>query len=367
MAKVRARHLGLDFSGEPGPNNALGDVPGILVGHKTLIHEHPPKGLPIRTGVTAILPRGHDSIPRPVWAGYYALNGNGEMTGTHWIQDAGYFYGPVCLTNTHSVGMVHHAATRWMLATYGQHFETEHLWAMPVVAETYDGTLNDINGLHVKEEHVLAALAAAHNGPPEEGNVGGGTGMICYGFKGGAGTASRRIEAGGERFTVAAQVQANHGIRDWLTVLGVPIGQVLKDHQPRPRELGSIIVVLATDAPLAPLNVRHLAKRAALGIARNGTPGGNGSGDIFLALSTANKHQLPPLAAPRMAFEYLNGEVLDPLYLGAVEAVEEAVINALVAAESMTTVKPAGQVLHAIDHEQLQDVMRKYGRLRPGF
>ena len=366
MTKPRARDLGLDFPGEPGSKNALADVPGVLVGHTTLIDDSK-NGYgvgPVRTGVTAILPRGRESVPRPVWAGQFSLNGNGEMTGSHWIHDAGYLVGPICITNTHSVGMVHHAATRWMLDSYEELFRREHLWAMPVVAETYDGLLNDINGQHVRPEHVRQAIETASDGPPAEGNVGGGTGMICYEFKGGAGTASRRLTIDGEAFTVAAQVQANHGQRDWLTILGVPVGREMRNDLLFARESGSIIVVLGTDAPLAPLNLRHLAKRASIGIGRHGTPSGNNSGDIFLAFSTANACDLPQLSSARTSFDYLNGERLDPLYLAAVESVEEAVVNALVAAESMTTVKPAGLICRAIDHDELRTIMNRHGRLR---
>jgi D-aminopeptidase len=242
MTNPRARDLGLDFPGTPGPNNALTDVPGVLVGYTTLIDD----AAKIRTGVTAILPYGHDSVPRPVWAGQFSLNGNGEMTGVHWIHDAGYFTGPVCITNTHSVGMVHHAATRWMIDTYSAAFRDEHFWAMPVVAETYDGVLNDINGQHVHAEHVMAAIANAAGGVPAEGNVGGGTGMICYEFKGGTGTSSRRVSLGGEDYTVGALVQANHGRRDLLTILGVPLGREMREDLQFSRETGSIIVVIGT-------------------------------------------------------------------------------------------------------------------------
>lgn len=356
--KPRARDLGLPFPGTPGPENSLLDLPGVLVGHTTLVDDNPGDGGgPMRTGVTAILPHGRDSVPRPIWAGQFSLNGNGEMTGTHWINDAGYFFGPICITNTHAVGIVHHAAIKWMLTHYADYFEREHLWAMPVVAETYDGVLNDITRQRITEAHALAAIEAAHRDAIEEGNVGGGTGMICYEFKGGVGTSSRQVMLDGETFTVAAQVQANHGLRDWLTILGVPVGQLLRDDLLRERETGSIIVILGTDAPLAPLYLRHLARRAAIGVGRNGTPGGNNSGDIFLAFSTANECKLPQLSAGRMRFEYLNGELVDPLYLGAVEAVEEAVVNALVAAESMETHKPSGLVCRAIDHGRLKDAM----------
>jgi len=367
MSKVRARDLGLDFPGTPGPYNAITDVPGVLVGYTTLIEGGGPLVVgrgPVRTGVTAILPRGRDAIPRPVWAGQFSLNGNGEMTGVHWIHDAGYFVGPVCITNTHSVGVVHHAAVRWMLDRYAESFNAHHLWAMPVVAETYDGTLNDINGQHLREEHVLSAIEHAAGGVPAEGSVGGGTGMICYEFKGGTGTASRRVMLGGETYNVGALVQANHGTRDWLTILGVPVGRELRDDLIASRERGSVIVVLGTDAPLAPLSLRHLAKRAALGIGRNGTPGGNGSGDIFIAFSVANPTEMPQLSPAKLSLDYLNGEILDPLYLASVESVEEAVVNALVAAEDTPTLKPAGKICRAIDHDRLVEVMRRYNRCR---
>ena len=360
MAKPRARDLGLDFPGTPGPANALTDVPGVLVGYTTLIDNE----AQIRTGVTAILPYGHDAVPRPVWAGQFSLNGNGEMTGVHWIHDAGYFTGPVCITNTHSVGMVHHATTRWMIDTYGEAFGDDYIWAMPVVAETFDGVLNDINGQHVQAEHVIAAIDGAAGGVPAEGNVGGGTGMICYEFKGGTGTSSRRVKLGGEDYTVGALVQANHGIRDWLTILGVPLGKEMREDLLKRRESGSIIVVIGTDAPLSPLSLQHLAKRASIGIGRHGTPSGNGSGDIFLAFSTANRRALPQLAAAKQSFEFINNEVLDPCYLATVEAVEEAVVNAMVAAETTTTVKPAGLTCRAIDHHALRDAMRRHGRLK---
>jgi D-aminopeptidase len=360
MTKPRARDLGLVFPGAPGPNNALTDIPGVLVGYTTLIDDD----AGIRTGVTAILPYGHDPVPRPVWAGQFSLNGNGEMTGVHWIHDAGYFTGPVCITNTHSVGMVHHATTRWMIDTYGEAFGDDHIWTMPVVAETYDGVLNDINGQHVHTAHVMAAIEGAAGGVPAEGNVGGGAGMVCYEFKGGTGTSSRQVTLGGEDYTIGALVQANHGIRDWLTILGVPLGQEMREDLLVQRETGSIIVVIGTDAPLSPLSLQHLAKRASIGIGRHGTPCGNGSGDIFLAFSTANKRELPQLAAAKQSFEFINNEMLDPCYLAAVEAVEEAVVNALVAAETMTTVKPDGLTCRAIDHDALCDAMRRHGRLK---
>jgi D-aminopeptidase len=367
MTKPRARELGLDFPGETGRWNAITDVEGVRVGMTTLIAGEGPlvqgRG-PVRTGVTAILPRADDGMPSPVWAGHFVLNGNGEMTGTHWIGDAGYFLGPVCITNTHSVGMVHHAVTGWMIRRYREAFEAHHLWAMPVVAETYDGTLNDINGRHVREEHVVAALDGAVSGPVPEGNVGGGTGMIAYEFKAGTGTASRRVRVGGADYTVGVLVQANHGLRPWLSVLGVPVGRHLAADRLREHEAGSIIAVVATDAPVSALSLRHVARRAALGVGRGGTPGGNGSGDLFLAFSTANRRGMMEFEPPLGRFEALNGEYLDPLYLGVVEAVEEAVINAMLAADDMTTLKPGGKVCRAIDAGALAGIMKRHGRLR---
>jgi len=369
MTKPRARDLGLDFPGETGRWNAITDVAGVHVGVSTIIRGEGPlvhgQG-PVRTGVTAIVPREDIGHPTPVWAGIAVLNGNGEMTGSHWIDDAGFFLGPVCITNTHSVGMVHHAATAWMIRRYADAFARRHMWAMPVVAETYDGTLNDINGQHVTAEDVFAALEGAASGPVAEGNVGGGTGMIAYEYKGGTGTASRIVRIGGAAYTVGALVQANHGLRPWLTVLGVPVGRHLTAHRLREREAGSIIAVVATDAPLSALSLRHLARRAGLGVGRGGTPGGNSSGDIFLAFSTANRRELPEMSPPLESFDFLNGEYIDPLYLAAVEAVEEAVINAMIAAEDMAVLKPAGKVCRAIDHGALVEVMGQYGRLRRG-
>lgn len=349
---TRARDLGLPFPGRPGRWNAITDVPGVRVGFCTLTDP----GRKMRTGVTAILPRADAGRPVPVWAGHYALNGNGEMTGTHWIDDAGYFIGPVCITNTHGVGAVHHGVTRWMIDTYDSHFRDGHAWAMPVVAETYDGVLNDINALHVTPEHALAALRDAKGGPVAEGSSGGGNGMICYEFKGGTGTASRLVGIGGREWTVGALVQANHGQRDWLRILGRPVGEMMPEGRLRDTESGSIIVVLATDAPLSGLALRQVAKRAALGIGRGGTPGGNSSGDIFLALSVADPGPMPQDGPVLMTRQEVNGEYLDPLYLAAVEAVEEAVVNALVAGEDVPTVKPEGKVVRAINRDRLRAI-----------
>lgn len=351
--KPRARDLGLPFPGTTGPLNAITDVPGVAVGFCTL--SDPDRHM--RTGVTAILPRP-GTVPMPVWAGQYSLNGNGEMTGTHWIHDAGYFVGPICITNTHGVGAVHTGATRWMIDTYADYFQNHHAWAMPVVAETYDGVLNDINALHVQPEHAIAALNAASFGPVAEGSTGGGNGMICYEFKGGTGTSSRRIEIGGQSYTVAALVQANHGIRPWLTILGRPVGQLMPEDALYATEMGSIIVVVATDAPLSGLSLRQVAKRAAIGIGRGGTPGGNNSGDIFMAFSTANPGPVPQFAPAVLTKQELNGEHIDPLYLASVQAVEEAIVNAMVAGEDVATFKPAGHICRAIDLDCLRQIFQ---------
>lgn len=365
---IRARDLGLDLPGTPGPFNAITDVPGVAVGLSTILEAEPRPGRPrqARTGVTAILPRGIEEVPMPVWAGIHRFNGNGEMTGAHWIADGGYFVGPVLLTNTHAVGIAHQAAIRWMLArhssTYG---EGAPLWLMPVVAETYDGLLNDINGLPVGEADVLAALDAAKGGPVAEGNVGGGTGMICYEFKGGTGTASRRIRLAGKTHTVAALVQANHGLRDWFTVLGAPVGRhltenrVLKDIGER----GSIIVVIATDIPMAPHQLTRLARRGSIGIGRGGTVGGNSSGDIFLAFSTGNERPLPHLTPPLYQIDMVNDDLFDPIYQAAIEATEEAVLNAMIAARDLGGTAHDVALVKAIDHDALVAVTRRYGRL----
>jgi D-aminopeptidase len=361
MSTIRARSLGLDFRGEPGGNNAVTDVDGVSVGFSTL-HDDA-RG--IRTGVTALVPRDDRDFPIPVWAGHFALNGNGEMTGTHWIKDAGYFFGPVLITNTHSIGPAHHGAVKWTIERYAEAFAQHPLWAMPVVAETCDATLNDINGLHVTADHALEALAAARPGPVAEGAVGGGTGMIAYEFKAGTGTASRRVRIDGSTYTVGALVQANHGLRPWLSILGVPVGEFLTEDRLRQTESGSIIAVIVTDAPLSPLSLRHTARRAAIGVGRGGTPGGNSSGDLFLAISTANARELPQFSKSRETFDFLNAEWIDPLYLGVVEAVEEAVVNALVAGRDTPTFNPEGKICRGIDHNRLRDVMRRFGRLRP--
>lgn len=357
--KLRARELGLPFPGKTGKNNAITDISGVLVGYKTLSKDD--KISPVRTGVTAILPRGYANNPQPVWAATYALNGNGEMTGTHWIQDGGYFCGPLMLTNTHSVGITHHAAVKWMIEHYKTTWSDNHLWAMPVVAETYDGVLNDINAMHVTEQDALDAISRAKTGKIDEGSVGGGTGMIAYGFKGGSGTSSRLVSVGDDTYTVASFVQANHGIRSWLNVLGAPVGQYMQnDSMHESKEMGSIIVILATDAPMLPHQLKRMAKRASIGIGRNGSPGGNNSGDIFLAFSTANAQDLPQLSGNYSSMTSLNDELFDDFYLAAVQSIEESVINAMVATEDTITFKPANLTCSAINTQELVEYVNRF-------
>ena len=360
----RARDLGIPFDGTPGPLNAITDVAGVTVGHVTLIDASDPKHQ-VRTGVTAILPRGADSNNSPAFGASFALNGNGEMTGTAWLEESGMLEGPVLLTNTHSVGVVRDAAIAWRVHS-GQPDASGYWWSLPVVAETWDGYLNDINGFHVRPEHVAAALDGARGGAVAEGNVGGGTGMICHEFKGGIGTSSRRVTVGGQLYTVGVLVQANYGRRDTLRIAGVPVGQYLRKHRvesedgDRP-EAGSIVIVVATDAPLLPHQMKRLARRAALGLARNGSYAGNGSGDLFVAFSTANREALRGLTLN--AAQFIGNDAIDPLFLGTVEATEEAIVNALVAARDM-----AGQDGHyvlAIPHQPLRDVLQRFNRLNP--
>ncbi|WP_429125678.1 P1 family peptidase [Ensifer sp. 4252] len=365
--KARARDLGLPFAGRTGPFNAITDVAGIAVGFHTIAEDEPRPGRkrPVRTGVTAILPHAGSTVPVPVYAGVHRFNGNGEMTGTHWIEDGGFFLGPVMITNTHAVGMTHHATIKWMLERYASTYDSDDfLWIMPVVAETYDGVLNDINGQPIGEAEVHAALDAAVGGPVQEGNCGGGTGMIAYGFKGGTGTASRVVEFGGRDYTIGTLVQANHGQRDWLTICGVPVGEHMRDGTPQSQmqERGSIIVVIATDLPMAPHQLQRLARRAAIGIGRNGTPGGNNSGDIFLAFSTANPQPMAHRAPPRLTLEIVNDEMLDPVYLATVDSVEEAVVNAMLAADDSGGTAHDRFKIEAIGHGPLLEVIRRYGR-----
>ena len=347
----RGRGFGLPIPGTPGPCNAITDVPGVTVGCTTLIRDG---ATAVRTGVTAVLPRPAERLLEPVWAGVFSLNGNGEMTGTHWIAEGGWFTGPVTITNTFAVGLAHHATVRWMIRRFPVRFAS-YLWVLPVAAETYDGWLNDIAGQHLGESDVLAAIDGARAGPVAEGNVGGGTGMIAYEYKAGTGTASRRVALGADTHTVGVLVQANHGRRDWLSVCGVAVGTKLTEDRLWGEERGSIIVVVATDAPLLPTQLTRLARRASLGVGRGGTPSGNNSGDIFLAFSTANSPGPLP-EPPTVALTALGNERLDPLFLAVVEAVDEAVLNAMLAAEPM--VGHQGHRVAALDGERLAALVR---------
>jgi D-aminopeptidase len=360
QSKPRARDLGVPFDGTPGPLNAITDLTGVEVGHTTLISGEGPLKIglgPVRTGVTAILPRGKNSRDS-VFAGWFALNGNGEMTGTTWLEESGFLDGPVMLTNTHSVGVVRDATIAWKVRQ-GKPDQEGYWWSLPVVAETYDGYLNDINGFHVKSEDAIHALDIARAGPVEEGNVGGGTGMVCNEFKGGIGTSSRVLEAKLGGYSVGVLVQCNYGQRDQLRIAGVPVGKEITDHTIRDEDVGSIIVVVATDAPLIPNQLKRLAKRASLGLARDGSYSGGGSGDIFIAFSTANPGAGEPRGVARL--NMLPNDDLDPLFLATVQATEEAVINAMVAAETMTGIN--GHTVIALPHDRLREVLKKYNRL----
>jgi D-aminopeptidase len=370
IVKLVTRKLGLPFEGLTGPHNAITDVPGVEVGYSTIIKEEVEnlkigKG-PVRTGVTAILPRGKQKKLKQCFAGVHSFNGNGEVTGSHWIHDGGYFSSPICITNTHSVGIAHQATIKWMVENYRQQYHDEHLWALPVIAETYDGLLNDINGFHVKEEHVFEALNNTTSGKIEEGNVGGGTGMIAYEFKGGTGTSSRKVKVEGKEFNIGTLVQANYGRRDWLKVLGVPVGKHLTNDRIYQKEMGSIIVVIATDIPLLPGQLKRLAKRGSIGIGRSGSPGGNDSGDIFIAFSTANEMEVQQEESMLHA-TYLNDEYLDDVYEQTCHAIDEAVISAMLSAESVPIIKQSddvhGKVAKAIDHEELLNLLKQYNRL----
>ena len=360
--KPRARQLGLNLPGTTGPHNAITDVPGITVGFCNIDQAGDSPGQPkIQTGVTAIHPQGNTDSPAYLWAGQHTLNGNGEMTGCQWIHDAGYFMGPICITNTHAVGTVHQAALRWMIEHYPDFFHSEHRFAMPVVAETFDGILNDINGLHVKEEHAFQALNSAQSGPVAEGNTGGGNGMITYEFKGGTGTSSREIIVEDKTYTLGVLVQSNFGAREDLTVLGVPVGQHLTDdkiyQKAAVQELGSIIVIIATDAPLTPPQLTRIAKRATLGLARTGTIGGHGSGDIYLAFTTANAWEPGKQTTSTTTMEVLGEHCLNDFYRAARDATEESIINAMVAGETSVAFRPEGAEVKAIDHEALINLM----------
>lgn len=358
--RPRARALGIPFEGTPGPLDAITDVAGVEVGQVTLVSGEGPLKVgqgPVRTGVTAVHPRGRASND-PVFAGTFALNGNGEMTGLAWLQESGFLEGPVLITNTHSVGVVRDAVIGWQ----NRRGPGAQAWGLPVVAETWDGYLNDINGFHVQPQHVFEALDGARGGPVAEGAVGGGTGMVCFEFKCGTGTASRVAGVGPASYTVGVLVQANFGLRRHLLVAGVPVGRELTDGTFRDQEAGSIIIVVATDAPLLPHQLDRLARRAALGLARTGSVAMNGSGDIFVAFSTANPGAQSAKAA--VPVQALPNDLMNPLITATVQATEEAVINALVAGETMTGID--GHKVLGIPHERLREVLRKYGRLEAG-
>jgi D-aminopeptidase len=384
--KPRARDLGIPFNGTPGPLNAITDVSGIEVGQVTLIRGEGRlergKG-PVRTGVTAVLPRGRTNSD-PVMAAWFTLNGNGEMTGTTWVKESGFMWGPVMITNTLSVGVVRDAVIDWAL----QRKFDDFLWALPVVAETWDGGLNDIDGFHVTREHAFQALDGARTGPVAEGNVGGGTGMVCHEFKGGIGTSSRRLAPTAGGYTVGVLVQCNYGGRRRLSIAGVPVGPAIKGAEecvalpnpsqdwmkslppcgqsrsdaavPERPETGSIIIVIATDAPLLPHQLDRLVKRAALGVGRMGGIGGDSSGDIFIAFSTANPGagSSDSVATVRM----LPNERINPLFEATVDATEEAITNAMVAAETMTGAD--GYRVPALPVDQVLALLRQAGRIR---
>jgi len=365
QTKPRARDLGIPFMGTPGPNNAITDVAGVRVGHTTLIRGEGELRVgegPVRTGVTVVLPRGDDPAD-PVFSGWFALNGNGEMTGTTWIEESGFLEGPIAITNTHSVGVVRDAIIGWQRDN-GTAFQP---WSLPVVAETYDGTLNDINGFHVQAEHLVEAIESASSGAVAEGNVGGGTGMRCLGFKCGIGTSSRAGLGAGD-YTVGVLVQANFGSARGLTVAGVPVGMEFARERGNDDgtdaafggdDVGSIIIVVATDAPLLPHQLKRIVRRASLGVARTGGVAGNGSGDIFVAFSTANARAAS--AVPTTEVRMLSNSQITPLFQGTVEATEEAIINAMIAAETM--VGRDGNRSEAIPHGRLREILRTYNRL----
>jgi len=378
--KSRARDLGIPIDGTPGPLNAITDVRGVEVGHTTLISGSGRLTVgrgPVRTGVTVVHPRGKASMD-PVFGAWFTLNGNGEMTGTTWLQESGILEGPIAITNTHSVGVVRDAILQWQVNRPGL-----QPWGLPVVAETWDGSLNDINGFHVKPEHVMAALDGATSGPVPEGNVGGGTGMVCHQFKGGIGTSSRRLAAQDGGYTVGVLVQCNYGLRRHLQIAGVPVGQEIADVLPciaspdstvepgvrrcavsarapgaTEAETGSIIVVVATDAPMLPHQLKRLATRVSLGVGRMGGYGGNSSGDIFVAFSTANPRVYGDTGVARV--DMLPNARANALFYATVQATEEAIINALLAAETMTGINDFR--VTALPVDRLRAAMAKYGR-----
>ena len=366
--KPRARDIGISFFGDPGKLNAITDVKGVEVGHATIISGKGKnvvgKG-PVRTGVTAIFPRGKKFSP--VYANWYSLNGNGEMTGTTWVTESGFLETPIMITNTNSVGVVRDAVLKWFV-DHNWYGNEEWWYTYPVVAETYDGFLNDIYGFHVKEEHVLEAIRDAKPGPVAEGNVGGGTGMLTLGFKGGIGTSSRVIKINGEKFVVGVLVQSNFGSKKNLTISGVPVGLELADtlsriynaspNNRRKEGDGSIIVIVATDAPLLPHQLKRIAHRVPIGIGNVGGRGSNGSGDIFLAFSTANTNAFN--RDRTTSVRTLSNDLITPLFEATVQAVEESIVNAMIAAETMDGIH--GNTAYAIPHDRLIEILKKYNR-----
>jgi len=360
QSKPRARDLGIPFDGTPGANNAITDVKGVEVGQTTLISGEGKLVVgqgPVRTGVTAILPRGRSSKD-DVFAAWFTLNGNGEMTGTTWVEDSGFLDGPVMINNTHSVGVVRDAVIAWKVK-HGSADMEGYWWSLPVVAETWDGYLNDINGFHVKPEDAWHALDTARSGPIDEGNVGGGTGMICNEFKGGIGTSSRMLDAKNGGYTIGVLVQCNYGSREQLRIAGINVGREISEHTVWQKDVGSIIVVVATDAPLIPTQLKRIAKKVSLGLGRDGSYSGDGSGDIFIAFSTANPGSAGPQGLHQLTM--LPNDSLDPIFLATVQATEEAVINAMVAAETMTGIN--NHTVIALPHDRVREVLAKHNRL----
>ena len=370
--KPRARDLGIPFVGTPGAFNAITDVQGVEVGYSTIITgkgENTVGNGPVRTGVTAIFPRGKAKKFSPVYANWYSLNGNGEMTGTTWVTESGFLETPIMITNTNSVGVVRDAVLKWYVDT--DWYSGEDWWyTYPVVAETYDGFLNDIYGFHVKEKHVLEAIENSSSGQIAEGNIGGGTGMMCLGFKGGTGTSSRVLKIKDSSYTVGAIVQSNFGAKRNLSIAGVPVGVVLKDTlnsvfngPPKSRRQegdGSIIVIVATDVPLLPHQLKRIAQRIPLGIGIVGGRGSNGSGDIFLAFSTANEGAFN--RDNIASITSMPNDLLMPVFEATVQVVEEAIINAMIAAETMEGIN--GNTSYAIPHDVLVETLKKYNRIK---
>ena len=356
--RPRARAAGVPFEGTPGPLDAITDVAGVEVGHSTIISGDGKLVVgagPVRTGVTAILPRGKEAVD-PVFAAWFSLNGNGEMTGTTWVEESGFLEGPIMITNTHSVGVVRDAVVKRRV----DRSVPGDWWSLPVVAETWDGRLNDINGLHVKPQNAFEALDTAASGTVKEGNVGGGTGMICFGFKGGIGTASRKLDDKTGGYTLGVLVQCNCGRRSQLQIAGVPVGLEIEKQSAQQQEHGSIIIIIATDAPLLPHQLKRLARRATMGLARDGSTSGNGSGDIFIAFTTANPGVAGATDVTQISM--LPNESMNPLFDAVVQATEEAIVNAMFAAETMTGIN--GTKVEALPIDRTREILKKYNRLK---